>query len=98
MSRTDARDQRDTVDQPFLIALLHGHRRPDPGHVAAQVGVDEQDVETAALGHRALQTAQRGGTAAGGGDVDVGLRGQCGGERLGEDAVVVDDQDSDTNH
>ena len=98
MSRTDARDQRDAVDQPFLVALLHGHRRARAGHIAAQVGVDEQDVEPAALGDRALQTAQRGGTAAGGGDVDVRLGGQCGGERLGEDAMVVDDQDSDANH
>ena len=74
-----------------------GHGRPAPLR-RAQVGVDEQHVVTAPLGCRALQAAQRGGTAARRGHVDVGLGRQCRGERLGEDAVVVDDQDSDANH
>ena len=69
-----------------------------PGTIAAQVRVDEQYVESAAFRRRALQAAQRGGAAAGRGHVDVGLGGEGGGERLGEDAVVVDDQDSDANH
>ena len=101
LGRADAGDQRDAVDEPVLAGARAGTgtagRTPRHGS-AAQVGVDEQDVEAAALGGRALQTAQRGRAAAGRGDVDVRLGRQGGGERLGEDAVVVDDQNPDTNH
>ncbi|GAA3302741.1 hypothetical protein GCM10020295_49350 [Streptomyces cinereospinus] len=95
---TDPGDQRDAVHHPVHAALRHGQGGPYPGDGASQVGVDEEHVEPAALGGRALQAAQRGGTAAGRGDVDVGLGGERRGEGLGEDAVVVDDQDSDANH
>lgn len=98
LPRTDARDERDAVDEPVLVALLDRYGRTGAGQIAAQVGVDEQHVESAALRGRPLQAAQRGRAAAGGGHVDVGLGGQGGGERLGEDAVVVDDQDTDANH
>ena len=81
-----------------LSHLLDGRGGPYARHAAAQVGVDEQHVEAAALGGRALQAAQRGRTAARGGDLDIGLGRQRGGQRLGEDAMVVDDQDSDANH
>lgn len=98
LGRTDPGDQGDPVHQPVLVARLNRHGGPDARHIAAQVGVHEQDVESAALGVRALHAAQRGGTTAGRGHVDIGLGGQRRGERFGEDAMVVDDQDSDANH
>ena len=62
----------------------------------AQVRVDEHHIEPAPLGRAPLQAAQRGGAAAGRGDVHVGLGGQGRGERLGEDAMVVHHENSDT--
>ncbi len=64
----------------------------------AEIGVDQQDVEAAALGHRAFEAAQRGGAAAGRGHVHVRLGRERGCERFGEDAVIVDDENPDTNH
>ena len=94
-----AGDQRDAVDRGRPRSLSWtGTAGRHARHVAAQVGVDEQHVEPAALRRRALQAAQRGRAAARRGHVDVRLGGEGGGERLGEDAVVVDDQNSDANH
>ena len=105
LARTHARDQGDAVDEALFTVVRHGARHGGAGagdgaalRAGAEVGVDEHDVEPAALGRRALQTSQRRGTAAGRGDVDIGLGRQGGGERLGEDAVVVHHQDPDTNH
>lgn len=83
-------DQGDPVDESVLVPFLYG-RGTHALHISAQIGVDEQHVEAAPLGDGALQTAHGGRAAARRGHVDVRLGGQCGGERFGEDAVVVDD-------
>ena len=103
MAGAHAGDQRDAVPtRPSLAVPGLGRAAAGAGAAArsgaAEVGVDEQHVEPAALGDRTLQTAQRRGTAAGGRDVHVLFRRERGGERLGEDAVVVDHQNPDAYH
>lgn len=90
-------DQRDPVRagrRPRTRLPLDG----DDSGRAAEVGVDQQDVEAAALGHRAFETAHGGRRTAGRGHVDVRLGRERGCERFGEDAVVVDHENPDTSH
>ena len=69
-----------------------------PAALRAQIGVDEHDVVSAPLGRRPFQAAQGRRAAARRRDVDVRLGRQGRGQRLGEDAVVVDDQNADAHH
>ncbi len=93
----DARDQRiDAVDDASLPSWT-GTAGRAPGRLPPR-SASTRSTSNPRLRGRPLQAAQGGRAAARGGHVDVGLGGQGGGERLGEDAVVVDDQDTDANH
>ncbi|GJF32830.1 hypothetical protein KNE206_55300 [Kitasatospora sp. NE20-6] len=71
---------------------------PGPAGRRGEVRVDQGDVVGAAFGGGALQRPLGGDGAAGRSDLDLGLGGESRGQRLGEDAVVVDHQDANTPH